>query len=157
MSVNAEKTTDLSDIQFDAVHDEAFSVNRADRHRVGEPVSEVSGIQEGRSEKPEPKRPTSLVCSLRCADGWEFINSKKSGSDGFLRIFAEKFAWYKDESEMCDEQRRCSCQPSAFLEEVMEGCKAKKVRYPKAMLRVKKEFEELETKHSANAGFSVVA
>lgn len=55
MSVNAEKTTDLREIQFDAVHDVAFSLNRADRHRVSEPVSEMSGIQEVRAETEETR------------------------------------------------------------------------------------------------------
>lgn len=144
MSVNAEKTTDLANIQFDAVHDAAFLTSRADREPVPEPVPELSGIQEVRTEKPEHKKPTNLVCSLRCADGWEFINCEKMGSIGFQDILEEEFKAYKDEGQVCREHGQCSCSRSYFLELVMDRCKNKTVRYPRAILRMKKQLERLE-------------
>jgi hypothetical protein len=56
MSVNAERTTDLSNIQFDVVRDPSFLASETVRDPVPEPVSEVSGIQYIRSEKARSKK-----------------------------------------------------------------------------------------------------
>lgn len=59
MSTSAERTTDWRDVKFDAVHDPSFNgppgVRSDVRERGGELSVVVSGVQEGRPEKPEEK------------------------------------------------------------------------------------------------------
>lgn len=142
LSVNADKTTDFGNIQFDAVHDAAFLTSRVDREPVSEQVGELSGIQEGRFENSEPRvKTTQLTCSLRCADGWQFIEMQKSGSAKFRAVFDEAFADYKNESDVCAEKHECSCEQVAFLETVMDACKGQKVQYPSSLLALKKRLD----------------
>jgi|GEM_PF-5367180 len=142
LSVNADKTTDFGNIQFDAVHDAAFLTSRADREPVSEQVGELSGIQEERFESSESRaKTTQLTCSLRCASGWEFIEMQKAGSSKFEAIFDEAFLAYQDESDICAEKHECSCERTAFIETVLDACKGQKVRYPSSLLDLKKRLD----------------
>ena len=90
--------------------------------------------------KPEKEKPDTL-CSLRCAGGWQFIEMPKAGSSKFVAIFDEAFLAYRDESSMCAEQSKCSCDRAAFLETVLDACRTRRVRYPSGLLTLKKRLD----------------
>ncbi len=77
MSVNAERTTDWRNVQFDPVHEPSSLMSEPDRERVGEPVGGVSGIKEVRREETKTKKgnPQSAV-ALSGQSSKDFENRK---------------------------------------------------------------------------------
>lgn len=112
-------------------------------HRTAKTAHEVFPIKKNPPNQAVP--PTNLACSVRCADGWEFIGRERIGSESFEKLFAERFKVYQEESEVCLEQSKCSCLGSAFLDDVIDQCKGRNVTYPAVILRLKKEFVAKES------------
>lgn len=145
-SVNAEKTTDLNNIQFDAVHDAAFLTLRADRRAGSELVREVSGIQEVRSEneKQDSHDGASLRCASSFSDPFTYagLNREKlTMSKGFEQRFSELFKEYPEQWSHLD-NGECTCSPADFLDIAMDEFKSQKIRWPRALLARKKELEK---------------
>jgi hypothetical protein len=95
MSVNAERTTDWRNVQFDHVHDPSFLLSEPDREPVGEPVGELSGIKEVRREETKNKKenPQSAEALLAQPVKKDFENRKilTSRSEKIKQVYFEEF------------------------------------------------------------------
>lgn len=138
MSINLESTIDWRNVQFDPVTEPSLSEEVRCHSRVTERDTDVSPIQELRSETSRAK---STRCSLHCDSGWQFIGVSKTGSREFQAIFDEAFVDYKNESDVCAKKSECSCCRVAFLETALDACKGQRVRYPSGLLVLKKRLE----------------
>jgi hypothetical protein len=83
LSVNAERTTDWRNVQFDAVHDESFLASEP----VRDPVGEVSGIKEVRTEEAKNKKGTALSAkALRVKPAKRHFENRKKVDPRFEQV-----------------------------------------------------------------------